>query len=196
MSVTESPYDAARTTSALIRSWMGGDEKANEEAVFDATTELDADEYNKIVAAIGDIGARTRPGTAPVALHFELANIPGTATTAATPVGIGHTETAYRLFRDGTLVGISCKLNTNKTSGTLTVQPKIDGVNCALSLDISDATDGDRAHQLVAAAAASDVADAVDLDDIELDIITSSFTPVTADGIFTLWFNIGEEEGI
>ena len=100
------------------------------------------------------------------------------------------------LFKDATLVAIVLRLNDTWTAGTLTVQPKHGGTNTDLSLAISSAVSAARAYQVVADAGADDLYDASALEDIAVDIITSGFTPTTADAQVWLFYNVGEEEAI
>lgn len=54
MTITTSIFDVALTTDALIRAYLGGDGKVNEEPVHDSTKDIDADDWNTIVAGLAE----------------------------------------------------------------------------------------------------------------------------------------------
>lgn len=60
MSVLTSIFDAALSTPALIRAYLGGDEKHNLTPVHSASTDLDAAAWNRIVAGLQECVTRIR----------------------------------------------------------------------------------------------------------------------------------------
>jgi hypothetical protein len=194
MAVSTSILDDAGATLALIKTYLGGDEHANEEPIHDDARDIDATDFNRIAAGLAEVAKRLRPGNI-VGIPFELTGLAASATAQAI-LGGASDKTVQRLFKDGTLVGITAELDTAITSGTLTVQPQIATANTALSLVLNDAAQQKRAYQLVADAGAADVCDAGDLDAIEVDITTASLDPDGGDVHGMLWFSVGEEESL
>lgn len=194
MAVATSILDDAGATLALIKTYLGEDNRENEEPVHDPVTELGADEWNKLVAGVAELAKRLRPGNL-VAVPFELTGLAGSATAQAVLCGTTD-KTVQRLFKDGTLVGITAEHSAAIVGGTLTVQPQIDGADTALSLELNSGVQVQRAHQLVADADPADVYDAGNKDSIEVDITTASLNPTGGDVHGLLWFNVGEEEDV
>lgn len=60
MSVLTSIFDVALSTPALIRAYLGGDEKRNAEPVHASDTDIDADAWNRIVAGIEECVTRIK----------------------------------------------------------------------------------------------------------------------------------------
>lgn len=194
MTVSTSIFGADLTSLALAKTYLGGDAHENEEPIHDDDTNIDADDWNKIVAGLAEVARRLRPGNI-VGIPFELTGLAASATAAAKLCG-SAAKTIERLFKDGTLVGITAEHSAAIVSGTLKVQPQIDTANTTLTLTLSSTAQIARAHQLVAAAAAADVCDASDLDEIEVDITTASLNPDGGDVHGMLWFSIGEAEAL
>lgn len=55
MSVSTSIFDAALTTIALIKNYLGGDEKLNLEPVHNTDYNIDADHWNKLISGVAEI---------------------------------------------------------------------------------------------------------------------------------------------
>jgi len=141
MGITESIYDAARTTQALIKTWLGGDEMTNEEPVHDATEDIDAVLWNKMVQAHSEIAKRTRPGNL-VAYYFSQADCTASQTDVVLPVGEGGdaAQVAEVAWLDGSLVGLAVWVEGARTAGTLTVDATVNGTKVAnMTLDINAA---------------------------------------------------------
>lgn len=195
MAVSTSLFSDAGATVALIKAYLGTDEHTNFEPVHDDAEDIDATDFNRIVAGLAECGARLRPGNI-VAIPFELTSL-SASTTAQAILGGSSDKTVQQLFKDGTLIGITAKHSAAISAGNLTVQPQIATVNTALSLGLSSSAQQGRAHQLVSDADAADIVDAGDDDEIEVDITTDgSFAPTGNDVHGYIWFSIGEEEGI
>jgi hypothetical protein len=105
-------------------------------------------------------------------------------------------KTKQRLFKDGTLVGITAEYESAIVGGTLTVQPQIDTANTALSLELNSTYQIRRTYQTPVEAGAADIADAGDYDEIEVDITSASLNPSGDDVHGLLWFSVGEEEDV
>lgn len=194
MTVSTSIFGASLTSLALAKTYLGEDTHTNEEPVHDDDTNIDADDWNKIVAGLAEVARRLRPGNL-VTIPFELTSLSASATASAI-LGGSSDKTTQRLFKDGTLVGITAEYDSAITSGTLTVQPQIDTANTALSLELNSTYQIRRTYQLVADADATDICDAGDYDEVEVDITTASLNPASGDVHGLLWFSVGEEEAL
>ncbi len=192
MTISDSIWDASNTTLALTKTAMGGDEMENEEPVHDADTNVDADNWNVIVAAVAECAKRLRPGNI-VAVNFEVTVVQ--SATTAVPLQ-GSTVTEWLAFKDATLVGLAAKFGSALTAGQCTFAPEIGGVDTALQLVIAATDQSGRAYQLVEAAAATDAIDASALEALEIDAIGDATFACAASelAVVTAFLNIGEEE--
>ena len=55
MSVLTSIFDSALTTLLAIKNYLGGDGKTNAEPVHNSETDLDADDWNRVVAGLAEV---------------------------------------------------------------------------------------------------------------------------------------------
>lgn len=195
MSVSTSILDDAGATEALVKAYLGGDEHENAEPIHDDARNIDADDWNKIVAGLSELAKRLRPGNI-VAIDFELSSTPGSTTTAV-PL-CGSALTGWLAFKDATLVGLTARFETALTGGQATIQPEIGGVDSALSLVIASTDQAGRAYQLPGAADAADQIDASALELLEVDVTTDgSFACSGSSKLHvTAFVSIGEEEDI
>jgi hypothetical protein len=197
MGISTSVLKDAGATLALIKTYLGTDEHANEEPVHDDARDLDAVDFNKLVAGLAEVAKRLRPGNL-VPVEFELATTPQNTTTAVPLAGSALTK--WLAFKDGRVVGITAYFETALSAGQAIVHPKINGTNCALALTIAATAQAGRAYQLPADAAAGDALDASALLGAELEcaVTTSGAFACSASSKLrvTLWVSVGEEEAI
>ena len=197
MAVTTSILKDAGATLALIKTYLGTDTHENEEPIHDDARDIDATDWNRIVAGLAEVAKRVRPGNL-VPVVFELATTPQGATTAV-PL-CGSALTAFLALKDATVVGITAYFGSALSAGTAIVQPKINAVNCALHLDLAAAAQAGRAYQLPVDAGATDAIDASALlsAELEVDVITDgSFACSSSTKLHAcVWLSVGEEEGI
>ena len=187
-------FDAANTTDALVRTGLGGADHTNAEPVHDDAEDFDAEDCNNFVRALAALARRTRPGNL-VNIAFELSTTPGTATTAI-PL-MGSALAAWLAHVDGTLVGITGRFETALTAGTAVIEPKIAGVATTFTAAFAALGQKVRARQLPGAAAAADIIDAGDLDELTVEVTTNGATWAGADKLNVfLTVSCGEEEAV
>ncbi len=197
MGISTSIYDAALTALATVKTYLGTDEKQDEEPVHDVDTNIGATIWNTMIAGLAEVAKRTRPGNL-VPVYFEVA---ASVQSATTPIPIlGSTMTQFLAMKDAELVGITAYLATALTAGQVTIQPTINGVNTALSLVITSTDQAGRVYQLPAAADATDKIDASALldGDLEVDAIGDGTFAVAGSALthVVLWLNVGETEAV
>lgn len=136
MAVTESIFDSARSTLALIKSWLGGDEMLNKVPVYDTERDIDADNWNKIVAGLGEVAARTRKGNL-VAYHFTIANATASLTAQQLQL-IGNDAAIVDVLAPygGSFVALAVSVEGARTAGTATLTVSEDGAAGTLSAAI------------------------------------------------------------
>ena len=141
MSVTESIFDAARNTETLIRSWLGGDEKINATPVHDETKNIDADEWNNLVAGVSEVAFRLRKGNIHV-VKFYIANATAGLTNQELQIfGPDASRLTERQLFDASVVGIVAECENAITANDATVVPYLNGVassNLEVVLDSSN----------------------------------------------------------
>ena len=91
MTVSTSIFGADLTSLALSKTYLGGDAHENEEPIHDDDTNIDADDWNKIVAGLAEVARRLRPGNI-VGIPFELTGLgraprPQSSSTSRHPCG-------------------------------------------------------------------------------------------------------------
>lgn len=154
MAVTDSIFDLALTTLALIKARILPvvfDNLVNEEPIHDATRDIDALQMNRLTAYLGDVGLRTRPGLL-VPYAFSLAN--ATAPQAITALARDGANDAARVaataWRGGHIVGVAVWVENARTAGTLTITPTVNGVAITSFTVVIDGTNVQfhRANQL------------------------------------------------
>jgi hypothetical protein len=190
MAVSESILDDAGATLALIKTWLGTDEHTNFEPVHDDAEDLDATDFNRLVAGLAEVALRLRAGNL-IAIAFEETGLAASATTQANLAGTG--KTTLLLPKDAKLVGITAKHSAAIVGGTITIQPQIATVNTTLNASLSSAAQSARAHQIEADAAAADALDASALEEIEVDITTASLNPTAGDVHGIIWWAVQED---
>jgi hypothetical protein len=148
MGVTTSIYDAARTTAALIKSYLGGDERVDSEPIHDLTRDIDAGSWNVIVSGLAEVAKRTRPGNL-VRLPFYIAS--ATASLSASQLqafGPDAARTSVAAWLGGSIVGIVARCENALTAGTATLTASVGGVAGTFSAALSSAAQIGRARQL------------------------------------------------
>ena len=126
-----------------------------------------------------------------VAMSFKLQNIPGTATTALTPEGL-EDDTEAVLAMPARLIGVAVKMTAAISTGTITFKPYTNGTSRS-NLDVATADFGGASFATKTIAVGSGVTVAAG-SLIRVDVVTSGFTPTTADVLVTLIFDTEYKE--
>jgi hypothetical protein len=149
MTVSTSIFDSSYTTSTLIRAYLGGDDKENEEPIHDEDTNIDADNWNKLVAGLEEVAKRLRPGNLAV-YEFSQANCTASQTNVDLQrAGDDAARTGVTAWRDGSVVGLAVWVEGARSAGTLTVSWTIGGTEQTMTCIIDDSpTQFGRSYQL------------------------------------------------
>lgn len=198
MSVTDEILADAGATEALVKAYLGGDNHTNPEPVHDDATDLDANDFNRLVKAVAECVKRLRPGNV-IRVPFEMA-APAANTANQSIAQMGSTTTYDRLFKNARLIGISAQFGSLLTGGTATVQCQIaGGTNSALSVVITSGHGSGRAEQLPSEANSDEYFDAsnIEITYFKALLTTASCTWAGSSKLQVgLFFSIGEEEDI
>lgn len=140
MAVTDSIFDAALTTLALIKARIlpgVSDGMLNEEPIHDAFRDADADHHNRVLAYLSEAGLRTRPGNV---VHYAFSVANAIANQAALAMAREGANDAARIaataWRGGQIVGLAVWVEGARTAGTLTITPTINGSAVGTALDV------------------------------------------------------------
>lgn len=122
MAVLTSIYQAANSTLALLKTYLGGatsDSFLNEETVHDTQRDVDADVFNRILAGLGENALRTRPGNL-IVQPFSIQSLTSgqtdlrlTKVSDAVDPGAVH----WIAWRGASIVGATVKLQNNVSAG-------------------------------------------------------------------------------
>jgi len=194
MSITDNILKDGGATEAEYKAYLGGDDHENEETINDPIEDIDAVHINKMKKLAAETANRIRPGNL-VTVSFELSITPGTGTTPIPRLGTDFTR--WLGHRDGTIVGIFAQFKSNVTAGDVTIQPKINGSDCAINLVIPIGVPAAISRQVPGDGDPSDIFDASALQYVELDAITDGAT-WSGDSklLVDVFVSIGEEEAI
>ena len=193
MSVTESIFDAARTTRALIKTWLGGDEKANKTTVHNTTQNVDADDWNKKVSGLAEVAMRIRKGNIYV-VEFYIANATaGLSSQDLQVFGPDADRDSVVMPFGASVVACVAKCENAITANNATITPVINGTpstTLPVTLDVSNQSA--REYQLPG------IEELAALEEIGCQISThASFAAGTTPSIWVgIVLSVGEEEEI
>ena len=193
MGVSTSIFDAARTTLALVKTYLGGDEMENQEPIHDATKDLDADNWNKIAAGLSEVAVRIRKGNL-ACLRYYIANATAGLTSSQLQVfGPDANRDSVIAPYDGSFIALALHCENARTAGTATAEVSIGGVAGTLSTVIDDdPTQFARSYQLPG------IEEFTALDELGVHLTTDgSWAAGSTPSIWAdLWISLGEEEEV
>lgn len=137
MGVATSIWDAALSSLALIKAYLGTDEKQDAEPAHSAVYDVRAEDHNVIVAGLAECALRLRIGNV-VGYMFSQPN----CTASQTNVDLyrasgGDTALLFTVAPwAGSVVGLAVRVENARSAGTLTVKWTLGGAEQTLSVTI------------------------------------------------------------
>lgn len=135
MGVSTSIY--TQTTAALMKSYLGTDEKQDFAPSNSAVYDVRSEDWNKIVAALAEVAMRTRLGNLCV-YTFSVPDATASQTSVAMYRESGADTTRTKVIAPwaGSVVGLAVYGEGARTAGTLTIKWGKNGTEQTLSVVI------------------------------------------------------------
>lgn len=147
MAILTSLWETANTTLALLKTYLGEDDKTNKEPIHDAQTDIDAVTWNEFVSAHAELGLRMRPGNL-LCLTWHRANLAASLTDDPLErvMNSDAAGTLWTPYRGGQIVGMGIRLENAATAGgatAVTVEARINSTKATeLTGAVIDSTGG------------------------------------------------------